>query len=190
MKKSKTDTNFRKKDSSFAVIAMSVAFITLCAFISIPSPFSIPFTLQTLAVFLCSALFGTRRSLSAIAIYIAMGLLGLPVFSMLGSGILVLLKPSGAYLLGFLLCPIIIGSATRTFGQRMCVFLFSMLLSQAVSYLLVIIWSVFILDELSGAYVGFAFYVLPFVIPDILKAILAAYLASKLKKRTDSFLNV
>lgn len=92
--------------------------------------------------------------------------------------------------MGFILSAIIIGTGVRIFGEKKFVFLFSMLLSQTVSYLLVIIWSVFVFDELSGAYVGFAFYVLPFVIPDILKAILAAYLASKLKKRTDSFLNV
>ena len=190
MKNSEQNTKLRKKDASFAVIAMSVAFITVCSFISVPTPISLPFTLQTLAVFLCSALFGTRRAISAIAIYIAMGLLGLPVFSMFKSGISVILEPSGAYLLGFILSAIIIGTGVRIFGEKKFVFLFSMLLSQTVSYLLVIIWSVFVFDELSGAYVGFVFYVLPFIIPDILKAILAAYLASKLKKRTDSFLNV
>lgn len=77
--------------------------VALCAQISLPLPFSpVPVTGQTFAVLLLGATFGARRSAAALALYLAEGALGLPVFAPEGApGLARLAGPTGGYLLAF-----------------------------------------------------------------------------------------
>lgn len=77
--------------------------VALCAQISLPLPFSpIPVTGQTFAVLLLGAVYGARRSAAALALYLAEGAVGLPVFAPEGpAGLARLLGPTGGYLLAF-----------------------------------------------------------------------------------------
>ena len=73
----------RTRDLSF--VAMMAALTAVCAWITVP--FSIvPFTLQTFAVFLALALLGGKRGTAAIALYLCLGLVGLPVFAGFSGG--------------------------------------------------------------------------------------------------------
>ena len=71
------------------------------AFIKIPLP-PIPFTMQTLFVVLSGLLLGSRLGALSIAVYVALGLIGVPVFTQ-GGGLGYLLKPTFGYLIGFIL---------------------------------------------------------------------------------------
>ncbi|OGT31857.1 MAG: hypothetical protein A3E87_02485 [Gammaproteobacteria bacterium RIFCSPHIGHO2_12_FULL_35_23] len=62
----------------------------------------VPITLQTFAVMLIGCLYGARLGLMSVALYLAEGLMGLPVFAEWHAGIAVLLGPAGGYLIGFL----------------------------------------------------------------------------------------
>ena len=70
------------KDLSY--IAMGVALIAVCSWISIPLP--VPITLQTFAICLITAVLGLRLGLWAVVVYILLGAAGLPVFSGFRSG--------------------------------------------------------------------------------------------------------
>ncbi|MCX8182737.1 MAG: biotin transporter BioY [Candidatus Methanomethyliaceae archaeon] len=86
------------------IIAISSLFAALTAsgaWISIPF-FPVPLTLQTLFVYLAVLVLGRYAALSQ-AIYIGMGLLGMPVFARGMSGYGVLVGPTGGFLIGFLL---------------------------------------------------------------------------------------
>ena len=54
-------------------VAMFAAIITICAQIQIPT--AVPFTLQTLGVFVASALLGWKRGTLSVAVYILLGLI-------------------------------------------------------------------------------------------------------------------
>lgn len=63
----------------------------------------VPVTLQTLFVLLAGLVLGPRGGATAMLLYIAAGLLGLPVFAGGKAGFAVLLGPTGGYLAGFAL---------------------------------------------------------------------------------------
>ena len=67
------------KIRDMAYISLSAAVIAVCAWITVP--FTVPFTMQTFAVFLAVLLFGSARGMLSILLYIALGAVGLPVFS-------------------------------------------------------------------------------------------------------------
>lgn len=66
--------------------AMFVAIITVCTWISIPIG-EIPITLQTMGVCLAAALLGWKRGAIATAVYILLGLCGVPVFTGFTGGV-------------------------------------------------------------------------------------------------------
>ncbi len=79
--------------------ALFAALIVAGAFIRVPLPL-VPFTLQTLFVMLAGLLLGGKLGALSVLIYIALGLIGLPVFSS-GGGIGYIFNPNFGYLIGF-----------------------------------------------------------------------------------------
>ena len=79
--------------------AIFTALIAIGAFIRIPVPV-VPFTLQFLFTTLAGVLLGSRLGAISVVLYIALGLLGVPVFAE-GGGPGYILKPSFGYLPGF-----------------------------------------------------------------------------------------
>ena len=60
-------------------ISLFAALITICSWISIPA--TVPFTLQTMAVFTAVGLLGGRRGTISVLLYILLGAFGLPGFA-------------------------------------------------------------------------------------------------------------
>jgi len=87
------------KIKSVILCSLFTALIAIGAFIKIPMPY-IPFTLQTLFVLLAGALLGAKKGAVSVAVYILIGLIGIPVFSQ-GGGIGYVFKPSFGYIIGF-----------------------------------------------------------------------------------------
>ena len=117
-----TETTVAKKSTAtdLALIAAFAALIVVAALIpaiNIPGPIDI--TLQTFAVLLAGAVLGAWRGFLAVALYISLGLIGLPVFSDGASGFGVVVGPSGGYLLGFLPAAAMCGFLVERFiGHR------------------------------------------------------------------------
>ena len=88
------------------LIALFAALLAICSWISLPF-FTLPITMQTFALFCTVGILGTRRGALAVLLYLALGLVGLPVFSGMTGGFAVLLGPGGGYLIGFLLLVLI-----------------------------------------------------------------------------------
>ena len=85
------------------IIVAATGFVAICAHIYVPLPFTlVPLTLQTFAVMLVGMLLGPTAGFSALALYLAEGAMGLPVFSPHGpGGLLQLYGPVGGYLLSY-----------------------------------------------------------------------------------------
>lgn len=87
----------------FAILVGASLVVALCARISIPLPFTpVPLTVQNFGVLLVGLLLGSRRGLAALALYLAEGAIGLPVFSPMGpGGIAQLLGATGGFLIAY-----------------------------------------------------------------------------------------
>ena len=172
----------RDKVINLVYISMFTALITVCGWICIPS--AVPFTLQTLAVFLCVMLLGTKRSLAAIIAYILLGAVGCPVFSGFRGGVGTLLGPTGGYIIGFLLICIVSGNLIRHFGDGKTVQFLSMLAGLVCCYMFGTAWFILVSfgkGDTVGVLSAFASCVLPFIIPDIIKICIANELCRRLK---------
>jgi len=100
--------------------ALFAALIAVGTFIRIPVPV-VPFTMQTFFVSLSGMLLGKKYGATSVLLYLAIGLIGLPVFTQ-GGGIGYVLKPSFGYLIGFVLGAYLTGLIARrvrqpTFGR-------------------------------------------------------------------------
>ncbi|MDR1767819.1 MAG: biotin transporter BioY [Propionibacteriaceae bacterium] len=84
-----------------ALIAVFAAFVAACAMISIPMPFGVPITLQTLGVLLTGLVLGPWRGFLSVVLYLLVGFAGLPVFAGGTGGLGVLSGMSVGYLLAF-----------------------------------------------------------------------------------------
>jgi biotin transport system substrate-specific component len=90
------------------LIATGALFIYLTARFAIPRD-PIPWTGQTFGILVVGGALGARRGFAAVALYVLLGLVGLPFFAEGKGGTAVLLGPSGGYLIGFLLAGTIVG---------------------------------------------------------------------------------
>ena len=80
--------------------ALFAALVAVGTFIKIPTPL-LPLTLQTLSVVLSGLVLGSRRGAVAVAVYVAAGLVGLPVFTQ-GGGLGYVLNPTFGYIVSFI----------------------------------------------------------------------------------------
>ncbi|TXJ03944.1 MAG: biotin transporter BioY [Aeromicrobium sp.] len=112
-------TDLKTRESTATDIALIAAFAALTvAATLIPLGFDVggvPATLQTLTVLLAGAVLGAKRGLLANALYVAMGLAGLPVFAGGKAGFGVMVGPTGGYLIGFLAAAVVTGFLVERF---------------------------------------------------------------------------
>ena len=164
-----------------AYIALFAVLMTVCAWITIP--FAVPITLQTFAAFLALTTLGGWRGLYAIAVYLLLGAVGLPVFSGFQGGLGVLLGPSGGYLLGFLASALIYHLLTRKWGTSVRMIRLACGAGLLTCYATGTIWFWGIYAKGSADVLNlFLLCGIPFLLPDLLKLALALWLAPRLQK--------
>lgn len=159
------------------VLVVAAALLTaLCAQIRIPLPFSpVPLTGQTFAVLLTAAALGPLRGLAGQALYLALGLAGLPFFAGGESGWTYASGATGGYLLGFLVAAAVVGYCARRGMDRTPLGMgLAFLLGTLVIYAFGVPW-LGVAADLSAA-AAFRSGALPFLPGDAIKAVLAAVL--------------
>lgn len=173
----KTSTHDLVYISVFAVI------IAICSWISIPS--TIPFTLQTLGVFVTVGVLGGKRGTIAVLIYILMGAVGIPVFSGFTCGIGILMGSTGGYIIGFLFTALVMWGIEKLFGRRRIVLNLSMAVGLVTCYAVGTVWYMAVYARTTGA-VGLGtvlgWCVFPFIIPDLIKIAAAMFLTDRISK--------
>lgn len=89
--------------TDLALVASFAALISAVTYVgAIPvGGAGVPITLQTLGVMLAGCLLGPTRGFLAVALYLALGAAGLPVFAEHSSGLGTFTQPSAGYLLSF-----------------------------------------------------------------------------------------
>jgi biotin transport system substrate-specific component len=118
--------------SRVATVVLVVGFAVLTAGAAqwrLVLPFTpVPITGQTFAVLLAGAALGTRAGAASQALYLVMGMAGLPVFTDGGSGMGTFMGATGGYLVGFVAAAALVGKLAerrqdRTFPTALTAFL-------------------------------------------------------------------
>lgn len=164
-------------------MALGAVLITLCSWITIPT--AVPFTMQTFAVFFILSALGGKQGTVTILVYIALGAVGIPVFSQFGAGPGVLLGNTGGYILGFLAMGLIYWGITALLGETRKTRFLGLLLGLAVLYAFGTAWFLLLYtrtQESMGIFPVLGWCVFPFVIPDLVKLGLALALERRLEK--------
>ncbi len=172
-----------KNSKAIVYIALFSVLITVCSWISIPT--TIPFTLQTFAVFCALLLLGGKNGTISIIIYILLGLIGIPVFSGFKGGIGVLLGVTGGYIAGFVLSGLIFWLITSVFKKNLLTLIVAMILGLIVTYAFGTAWFITVYTKNVGSMgllSALSLCVFPFIIPDLIKIFLALTVANKFKK--------
>jgi biotin transport system substrate-specific component len=175
----KTKTLLNTKDVT--LIGLMTALICICGPFSIPIG-PIPISLTPFTIALTACILGQTRATLSVLIYLLLGLVGLPVFSVSDSpsGAAKLFGPTGGYLLSFILMAYISGLFIDHFSN-IIVHIAGCFLGLTVSYIIGTLWLMYQSHmTLAGALVA---AVIPFVPFDIVKIILAAILGQEIKKR-------
>lgn len=164
-----------KKVYVLAEIGIFVSVLAVISQISIPMPFLVPITLQVLAVSLAAFVLGAKKSLITLAVYTALGFIGVPVFAGLGGGISTLFGYTGGFIWGFfplaLLCAI---------GKGEMKILFSAL-GLVICHLIGVLWySAVAKIDIPTSFVTMS---LPYIFKDALLIIAAYFIAKMINKR-------
>ena len=165
-----------------AYVAIFAVTIAICSWISIPT--TVPFTLQTFAVFLAVGVLGGRRGTFAVLVYILLGAVGLPVFAGFSGGLGALLGTTGGYIIGFFFSALLYWAMTNVLGEKTPVMVVAMVLGLIVCYAFGTVWFMTVYARNSGAIglgTALGWCVIPFIIPDLVKIALAVGLTRLLK---------
>jgi biotin transport system substrate-specific component len=159
------------------------------AWISIPVGI-VPMTLQVLFVYLTGLILRPKLAFFAMALYIIMGIIGLPVFASGASGLAKVLGPAGGYLFGFLFAALFISLIVNGVRSRPSHYTITYKTILTVSALLVGSVTIFTFGAVWGKYsTGLAWkeillgWVFPFLPGDMIKIAISTGIAFRFWSR-------
>lgn len=160
-----------------AIIVAASLFVAVCARFSLPIPGTpVPLTLQNFAVLVVGLALGSRRGFMALALYLAEGAAGLPVFAPGGApGILRFAGFTAGYLLAY---PFVAGLAGYIFerGKQTFARAFSAAIAGEVLLFAVGISWLYVLTHSISRAIAFGLYW--FIFAEVMKVMLAAGIAT------------
>lgn len=162
------------------LIALFAGLIVICSWISIPT--TIPFTMQTFAVYLAMSFLGGRSGTVAVCVYLMLGLIGMPVYAGFASGIGTLLGPNGGYMLGWVLSGLVMRGMERLPARGRWFEAASLLLGLLVCYAAGTAWFMVVYGGAIGLGTALMGCVVPFLLPDVVKLWLAMWFSGRLKR--------
>jgi biotin transport system substrate-specific component len=168
--------------TDIALVATFAAVIAVCA-VSGAIPFGAsgtPLTLQLFGVFLAGAVLGAVRGFLAVALYLAVGLAGLPIFAEGASGFAPFSGSTAGYLIAFPVGAAIIGLAAEQAKRRTGTITVGFILAGAIVAEVVVTlsgavsWAI-----VAGLSYGEALWAaIAYVPADLVKIVAATYAAS------------
>lgn len=177
-----------KRKNLIVTLTLAALFCTLIcigSFIRIPMPNLMPITLQTFFVLLTGLVLPVKASTLATTTYMALGLIGLPIFSG-GGGLGYVLMPNFGFIIGFVVVSVIMDIISEklkkhTFWQYLAI----SLLGIAVIYIIGILYFAFITNVYNKGDNSAIWFIqtvfLPFLPKEIICSLLASITAYKIR---------
>ncbi len=170
-------------------IILAGIFVTLmiiCAYVIVPIG-PVPITMQPLVVLLAGMLLGSKLSSISMIVWMLLGCVGLPVFHQGQGGVVMLVGPTGGFIVAFIVTAWLVGYLTehdpkagylKNFGY-MCV---GMLVCYAIGLIGFKISFNYFLQKPITWWNAVLLAVAPFLPFDIIKAAVATFVGAKVKK--------
>lgn len=167
-----------------AFLLAFVGSLLLWASAKITVPFyPVPATMQTFAIFVIGLAYSPRLALATLALYLAQGAIGLPVFAGApekGIGIAYMMGPTGGYLIGFVLAVLFLSVMVQKFAvNKSFVKIIATLLGASF---FIYVPGLLYLAQFIGIDKAMEFGLLPFIYSDMAKICLAAATMLSLRK--------
>ncbi len=157
----------------------------LAAIICVLSPIAInigpiPLSFGTLAIYIASSLIDMKHGVAAVVVFVALGAVGVPVFTNWTGGFGRIAGPTGGYIIGYISMAFIIGLIVDRLNKHIWAYPVAMTVGTAVLYLFGTAW--FMIQ--SGADLASALLacVVPFLIGDALKIVASTLLCFRLRR--------
>ena len=173
----------KTKTHELATIGLMTSIICILSPISVPLPGMVPISLATLALYLCTYLLGGKRTLICYTVYLALGCVGIPVFSGFTGGLSRLVGPTGGYFVGYFAIIICEGAFIKHFPNFKALHILGMVLGTVICYLFGTAWLCMIqnTDFVSGLFAG----VIPFIPGDAAKIAAVSAIAPVMRRRLE-----
>lgn len=170
-----------------ALVSVFAALVVVLSLVpGIPvGPAGVPITLQTLGIMLAGLVLGPWRGVAAVAVFVAMGLAGLPVFSGGAGGLGVLGGPTAGYILGWLPGTVVTGVLAAVALRRARGRLPALILAAALGNMVVVYvggWLGLMLLVGLEPWPAVVAGVLPFLPLDGVKVLVAALVAASVHR--------
>lgn len=163
-----------------AIVVAASLFVALCARLSLPLPFTpVPLTLANFGVLVVGVVLGSKRGFAALALYLAQGAAGLPVFSPAGpGGIAQLLGPTGGYLLAYPVAAFVGGWIAERGAGKFGQLVMAALAAEVVVFAGGVGW---LMVLTRGTEQAMTFGLYPFVFAEVIKIMAAAGIGRQVK---------
>ena len=177
-----------KRRNLIITLTLSALFCTLIcigSFLRVPMPNLMPMTLQTFFVLLTGLLLPLKASTLATVSYMALGLIGLPIFSG-GGGLGYILMPNFGFIIGFVIATVIMCITIEKLKYRkLWQYLIVSLLGVAIIYIIGILYFAFITNVYNNNDYSAIWFIqtifLPFLPKEIVCIVLASLSAYKIR---------
>ena len=162
--------------------AVSAAMICVAGPLSVPVG-PVPISLATFAVYLAGAVLGPKRGTAAAALYLLIGIAGVPVFSGFSGGFQKLAGVTGGYLAGYLPCALLSGlGAEMKTESRAGRWLLPAMMAAGTLVLYAVGTAWFMIQTGNAFGAALSLCVLPFLPGDAAKIAAASLLAGPIRK--------
>lgn len=184
-------TNTRSKTRDMILISLFAALTAIGAFIKIYNPVNpmVPFTLQFVFCAYAGILLGSKKGFYSQALYVGIGLFGIPIFTK-GGGIGYVFQPTFGYLIGFIIAGYVIGKLNEFLSSKgQSISWLKMFISILVGLSIVYVIGVSYLFMIVKMYLGKTSYTvsaalasgfIPYIIPDITLSLIVAITSTKI----------
>jgi biotin transport system substrate-specific component len=168
-----------------ALVVGASLFVALCARVTIPLPFTpVPLTVQNFGVLLVGLMLGSRRGFVALALYLAEGAMGMPVFNPMGpGGIAQLLGPTGGFLLTYPLVAWVAGYVMEHGRENFARAAIGGLLGEVVLFTGGLAWLAVLTHSVAQAFRWGLYW---FVFAEVIKVMMAAGIAARWQRARDA----
>jgi biotin transport system substrate-specific component len=165
-----------------AIVVTASLFVALCAHITIPLPRTpVPLTVQNFGVLLVGLLLGSKRGFAALALYLAEGAMGMPVFNPTGAGgIAQLLGATGGFLLAYPFVAWVAGYVMEHGRKNFARAALGGLLGEIVLFTGGLAWLAVLTHSVTQAFRWGLYW---FVFAEVIKVMMAAGIASQRQRR-------
>lgn len=165
---------------TLTLTALFTAIICILGPLTIPVG-PIPLTLCNLSILLAAYVLGPWWGTVSVAIYILLGVVGLPVFSAGGAGVAKVIGPTGGYIFGYLFLSLFTGLFVKKFKGNLIFSIVGMLIGLIVLYFFGTVWYITVTNVDVKA--AIAACVLPFLPGDAIKIVIALFVGLQLQRR-------